>query len=362
MTQKPSRRIRQVSLAGASVLAFGAATALTVNFASATPTDDSDDSIAVPSHCDLNVLPYPDEYGMSFGQAMDPTGTYLAGRGYPEAPMSSYERYLMIWEDEELTELDVDGGDQGFSGINSHGDASINTYIDDTDPTPMAYVDGEVVELAHDNPGQTRDINDDGVIVGSLETGADFDTTPVFWEAPDSEPVELELPDGVDSGSAAAIDGDTIAGTVRAPDHDDNIPVTWDLDGNLTELAGPDEADEFFGHVTDIRDGWMVGSLRLDGSEEPVAVRWNPDGEAEVISDGYAAAINAEGWIVGFEEPDQPLIWADDEVIELPVLDDGEFANNQALAISDDGSTIFGSVDTDADEVHSLAAAEWTCE
>lgn len=362
MTTTPSRRTRQIALAGTSVIAFGAATVFTVNFASATSSDDSNDSVAVPSGCELEQLPYPDEYGMSFGLAMDSTGTYLAGRGYPEDPMSSYERYLMIWEDGELTELDVEGGDQTISGINPSGDAAINTYIDDTIQTPMAYVDGEISELAHDEQGQTRDINDDGVIVGNLYDENLMETIPVYWETPDSDPVELEIPDSAENGSAAAIDGDTIVGNVSSADIGDQVPVTWDLDGNISELAGPDEADEFLGHAGDIRGEWILGTLRLDGSEDTVVVRWNADGEAEVISDGSGAGINEQGWIVGYEETVQPVIWADDEVIELPILDDGEFANNQALAISDDGSTIIGSVDTDSEEVNQLAAAKWTCE
>lgn len=363
MTQKPSQRIRQFVLAGTSVIALGAASLMTANFASATTTDDSapDEPLTAPSDCDLYELPYPDEYGMSFGLAMDPTGTKLAGRGYPEDPAAGYERYLMVWEEGEYTEIDVDGEGQSLSGINSHGDASINTHIDDA-ATPKAYVDGEVVELAHDNPGQARDINEDGVIVGVIERNGLLDTMPVYWENPDAEPVQLELPEGSETGVAASIDGDTIVGSVAHPDQEGIVPAAWDLDGSVTELPVPDDADEYFGGADDIRDGWVTGTLAEDPGSDSVAVRWNAEGDVEILDDGRGAGVNAEGWVAGQTLAGEPVIWADGERIALPVVDDGEFANNQALDISDDGSTVVGTVDTDSEQGSSLAAAKWTCE
>ena len=129
--------------------------------------------------------------------------------------------------------------------------------------------------------GTTRsnayDINDDGVIVGSVRI--EGIEKPCRWDTPTSEPVLLELLEGTDRGRARSINNEgTIAGFVSA----DEWVVLWLPDGSIQDM-NPSLRESY--EPTQINDdGVFVGNAE----EIEAAYRWSED-------DGFVFLGSLEG-------------------------------------------------------------------
>jgi probable HAF family extracellular repeat protein len=148
------------------------------------------------------------------------------------------------------------------------------------------------------------DINDDGVIVGSVRIeGVE---KPCRWDTPTSAPVLLALLEGTDRGRARSINNDgTIAGFVTA----DEWVVVWLPDGTIEDL-NPTVRESY--EPTQINDeGVFVGNAEVIEA----AYRWSDEsgfvflGSLEGSDDDDAGpgesdgnGLNASGVTVGGSE------------------------------------------------------------
>jgi uncharacterized membrane protein len=194
----------------------------------------------------------------------------------------------------------------------------------DSDTKPVRWTAaGGVEQLSlgdHGTRGYTYDINENGDSVGQLELD-DGGTVPALWRA-DGTLVEMGIPDWLpyDYARAFAInDSGTVVGNaslVRQEDdgfwHEYNDPFVWtEADGfrRLPHIGADRNLTEPFA-VND--EGWVVGQSQDAG--ETHLVMWSPDGEIEDLgnlpnqSGGVAAAINADGVVVG-TNGDDAFVW-----------------------------------------------------
>jgi subtilisin family serine protease/uncharacterized membrane protein len=183
--------------------------------------------------------------------------------------------------------------------------------------------EGGVEQLAlgdHGTTGYSYDINEHGDSVGQIALD-DNRVVPALWKA-DGTLIELGLPDWLpyDYARAFAInDSGTVVGNaslLRQEDdgfwHEYNDPFIWTEAGGFQRLPhiGDDRSMTEPFAVND--DGWVVGHS-VDGGDDHL-VLWSPDREIEDLgnlpgmSGGVAAAINADGTVVG-TNGDDAFVW-----------------------------------------------------
>ncbi|QSB04060.1 hypothetical protein [Natronoglycomyces albus] len=357
--QKPgSKRRQRLLLVGSSALLVGAIAVVTMNMASA--QQDNGEQPHAAASCFVEELPYPDDSYMSFATAMDSTGAYIAGRTYPSDPEANFERQVLIWHEGDLTRVDISGEDQLLGGINSSGDGAGSTYVDFR-AVPILYRDGVVSELPYDREAAARDINDEGVVVGSNDAGQG--RVPVYWEADATAPVELELPEGYHNGDVFAIDEEgTKVGFVSRNDSGNRMHYLWTNEGEGIPLPMPNDASPTDGFAADITAGWVTGPVWNGDQAGASTVRWQPgDLAPETKSLEFVSAINELGWIAGHES-NRAAFANEAGVHTLPSIIDDPTATSNAIAISGDGAILAGNAETDPTEVHSFAAVRWTCQ
>lgn len=361
MSTTSSRKYRRLVLAGASVLAVGATSIVALNAVSATNLGANEDEPVLPTDCEIGLLEVPEDSSMSIVTAIDPTGTYIAGRSYPDDPHNDFFRQTLLWENGDLIEVDFPGSDQTIQDVNSHGDAVGYSFDPDTDLEHYSYafVDGDVIELDPEVQSYAWAINDDGTIVGDIRR--DDDRIAVTFTDNGSEPLELPE-DGVTSG-AVDIDNDgSIFGYVAFDGPEPDVrPYRWDPDGTPVELTFSDDSDFELGSVASMTEGWAT-AYAFDEDTIEATVLWAPgETEGELVEFGGMNAVNGHGWLVGSSN-NLGAVYADGELYELPSLNDDPEILDRADGMSNDGTVIAGSVNWDLELEASLEAAVWNCE
>ncbi|WP_335987865.1 hypothetical protein [Glycomyces sp. MUSA5-2] len=341
--------------AAVSAVAFAAAAGAAVLPAQAA-------AAAQPEACILQELPMPKGLYFSFVTGMSPDGSVIAYRAYP-AGQGGYERYPLLFQDGEMTEVPIPGEDQQVADVNSAGLGVGLTFLDGVE-LPYVYRDGKVAELPAEDGGAAYGVNEDGDIVGFQ---GQFPNTPVIWRDGEKEPAVLALPANATSGQARAIDADgTVVGFYEEAGTGNFKPYVWHSDGTGEDLPMPEGVDPATAHSypNQITDGWIGGYLNTP--DATTGIRWNlADGTAEVLGLGTAAGINGEGTAVGDTDPFAAYQEVDGKPVELPGVTDpaDNYFGDSAVEISPDGSLIAGHVYAGEDEYgwHILKAVTWTC-
>ncbi|GAA0954001.1 hypothetical protein [Virgisporangium aurantiacum] len=303
--------------------------------------------------CEINRLAEPVNWSMSIVTGVDPSGRYVAGRGYPADPWSDLIRYPVIWDGGVPTAVPIPGIDQNLNDVNSAGVAVGTSYDPDSwEPlSPWAYVDGRLRPLPGVESGDASGINEHGAVSGNRADGV-----PVWWPSPTSDPRKLPSPDGALWVRTFDIDDDgTIVGVfVDRDDHDRGI--AWLPDGTFTVLSPP----AGLGPATaafNIRNGWISGWA---GSPTgPVTVRWHlRSGATDVIPQFryVSVGVNAAGWLAGSGMTGSALLVSDTGDLSLPGLVDEP--DDIALGLSDSGRVIGGQA---TDKEGQLRAVRWIC-
>jgi hypothetical protein len=303
-----------------------------------------------PTACTIAKLPVP-QGEMSLVTGGDPTGRYLVGRSYPD---DTGGRPLLMWHDGVVRQIDVPGDDQAFSDVTSTGDAVGATFIDGRS-TGLAYLNGKLYQLAGAD-SEARAINAQGVIVGTADKRA------VLWRSATSTPTPLATPAGDWQGEAYGIDDDgTIVGTVQSGGVE--AAVVWYPDGSVHELAksnsGPSNSGPMDGaRAFRLYAGWATGMAGR------VAVRWNVHtGTAQPIPElsPPVEGVNRYGWVVGTDQKGHAVLVSDAGALTLPSLvSQVQGTDNIAYVISDDGRTIAGQ-SVLGDQDHTVRAVVWHC-
>jgi hypothetical protein len=226
----------------------------------------------------------------------DPTGRYLIVRGYP-----SYQRAVLLWDHGAVIDLGVRAADLGATAVNSRGEVAMEA---DDNSTEFGYYwhDGVLTRL----PGTqvtVRDINEGGVIVGSIQVGVQVDDPglpvrrPVVWRSPTSQP-ELLGPDDL-YGEAVGIDDDGTIIVERthigAHARDPVQLVRISPDGSLTDVPVPTEPGLTFDQFGGYDNGW--GILTDTTTPLPHVYRLWHLGDNALRSLPGGAVVNAFGWL-----------------------------------------------------------------
>ncbi|GIJ69238.1 hypothetical protein [Virgisporangium ochraceum] len=292
-----------------------------------------------PTRCDRTQLPVPSGHYQTIVGGVDPTGRYVVGRSYASGGI----RQLVMWDNGTLRRLPVSGRDPVLADVNSAGTA-VGFRVDESEPTPFAYLNGRVEQLAP--LGKATAINEAGTIVGSTGNEA---SKPVRWANADSEPEPLPLPAGYFNGQAIDIDEDgTVIGLLSRDS--DFVPYVWFPDGTHRELMRPGNGERArFGMVRGIRNGWVVGSLRSGPKTDREAMRWNVNTNESVAlptfaNDG-AHAVNAHGWVAGQHSSGKAVLVTPAGIVDLPGFP-GVTGFVSAAWVSDDGRTVVGNAMT----------------
>jgi uncharacterized membrane protein len=311
---------------------------------------------AVPVGCTINRLPVPaGQPPKSVVTGGDPSGRYLLGRSYPD---SSNSHQVLIWDNGRPRTVPMPGDDQGLNDINSAGVAVGESYQRSDGPTAWLYRDATLTSL----PGRdatAMGINERGMITGSVGD------KPAMWSSAGAAPTMLKLPGPGWTGYAAGIDEDgTIVGDVQSGPAANLVGYFWHPDGSGEQLPAPLAGGKPVGfHIAAaIRNGWVAGWAALDirTGRGLFATRWNlRAGTVEPAGlDGPAQAVNRDGWIVGSTRNwgATAVLLAGGRTIRLPTL--GGTEDNLPSTISDDGTTIAGQTDqANGDPV----AVVWHC-
>ncbi|MEH1166713.1 hypothetical protein V6V47_15145 [Micromonospora sp. CPCC 205539] len=293
---------------------------------------------------------------LSIATAADPSGRYVAGRGYPQD--GGYARVPVLWDRGAPTVVKIPGIDQIINDVNASGVAVASSYDEQTwEPlAPSIIRNGQASSLPGVASGTANGINQRGDVVG--ETA---DLQPVLWPARGivgGTAVFLPLPKGAVGAEAHDIDDD---GTVVGSQFDVNgieRATIWTPDGKVNVLPSLPGAADGSAAFT-IRAGWITGrALSTDGAWQQV--RWQVTGEPQAFPRfDHLSNANASGWLVGSGLNQKPLLRANSQYVELPGLAAAaEDSYDEATDISDDGRTIAGYA---TDEQGALRAVRWTC-
>lgn len=346
---------RFAALTGASAMAAAAALVFTAGAAHAQES---------PSACTYEALPIPEGLAFTFTTGMSDDGSIIAYRAYPLDPSSSYERYPLLYQDGQVTEVPIPGEDQGINAVNSAGTAVASGFVRGKE-TAYVWRDGKVSQLRMRDGGSAEDVNEAGDIVGYR--GQRSASVAVIWPAGASRPVDLSMPANATSAMATSIDEDgTIVGYYEAAGTGDFKPYVWHPDGTGADLPMPEGVDPATAHAytNEIDEGWVVGNLWA-GDANPVGIRWNlNDGTVETLKTDAASSVNPTGWVSGDLYPNAVLLTGDAR-IELPgaVAPETNWFGDQGTSVSDDGLRVAGNVFAGENEYgHVLNAVVWTCE
>lgn len=344
---RPPRHLRR--LAGALVVTGIAALPLL-----AVPTA----AVAAPSAttCAIEQLKELPDWTMSIVTAGDPTGRYIAGRGYPKEPEADFHRFTTIWDNGAPTVIDIPGEDQVIDDVNASGDAVAISYREgELIPDAWTYRDGVVSPLPLPGEPWNLTLNDRGDIAGTFNKDG-YDRPFVIRADGTGVPVSLPLPAGAESGSAQDIAADgTVVGSYT--DAKGSHAYLWGPDGSGEELKAPEGAGI---SVRAVRGDWAAGTgATSDGAMVPV--RWN-------LRTGEVAAypqfaqindVNTAGWLVGTNHQGKGLLVTDTGDVVLPSLvDHDDPFSEHAYTLSNDGRTIAGQA---LDATATLRAVAWRC-
>ncbi len=306
-----------------------------------------------PTGCVIELLPVPDGEPMALTSGVDPTGTYIVGRTYPEG--GGYRG--VIWKDGEPTAVDLPGDEEeSLSDVNSAGTAVGWSYLDLENPIPYVYRGGQVSALPGLKYGYATEINDAGMILGQDAEGA-----PLVWPSATEEPTLLPLPEGTGFATANGLDEDgTIVGNL-----DFERPYVWFADGTHREIPLPviDGVQADSGLVGDVRNGWVVGWASRPGGPGSVGFRWNlHTGESRLFDEfpAGAYAVTGQGWQVGTDGDFRALYVTDTGAIKLPALfEPAPTFTTLPDAVSDDGTLVTGQ---SVDSAGVIQPVVWRCE
>ncbi len=178
--------------------------------------------------------------------------------------------------------------------------------------------------------GESVDINDSGEIAGG-------DRLPAVWR--DGIAVFLEIPDGEQYGTAAAINNvGQVVGSVRESLHGPSRAVLWE-DGAAVELSNLEGSDR--SRAVGINErGQIIGISIVDSQSR--AVLWEKDGSIIDLGEGSAVAINNSGQML-VNGPEHPLLLDKGMVVDLSQSFPGEHLGG-ASAINNSGQVV-GSLD-----------------
>jgi uncharacterized membrane protein len=306
-----------------------------------------------PTACTISRLDEAVDWSQSIVTGVDPTGRYIAGRGYPDDPWSDLTRYPVIWDRGVRTPVPLPGVDQVWNDVNSAGVAVGASYDADSWEalTPWVYVDGQVRPLPGIASGAAVAVNERGAIAGNRS-----DRVPVWWPSAGSDPEKLSLPGNAVGAFADDIDDDgTIVGRYWGADGYDNA-VVWLPDGTFMVLPPPPGYGSGSSALS-IRNGWVAGWA--EGPTSMIAVRWHlPSGGVDTFPQFQNTAnhANTAGWMVGRDWSGAALFASDTGDLTLPGLT-GQPDDN-AWRMSDDGRVIGGQA---TDKEGRLRAVRWDC-
>ncbi|MEJ3745984.1 hypothetical protein WEI85_22165 [Actinomycetes bacterium KLBMP 9797] len=346
-----------VSSAWALPLAATVAAVVTVS----TGTVVSAAPAAPPTACAIERLEESKTWSMSIVTGGDPTGAYIAGRGYPADPHGDFTRYPVIWQNGKPTAVDVPGIDQRLDDVNASGAAVATGYDPNTwEPMrPWLYTGGRLLPLRGVDSGEALGLNNRGDVVGVSQSPV---VGPVWWPvySTGAGPVQLPMPDGALSARAYDIDEDgTIVGTYTDKEGVDHGLVWLPGGQRFKELPLPKGYGPMSAAYT-IRNGWITGLT--GGDTGLVGLRWHlPTGEAKVYPqfDIRPSEANAQGWLVGSDLSGRGLFVSEGGDLRLPGLaEPATPLGDIATTLSDDGRTIGGQA---TDKEGQLRAVRWTC-
>jgi hypothetical protein len=312
---------------------------------------------APPSTCTIARLPEPKEASMSIVTAADPTGRYVAGRGYPEG--DTLVRDVVVWDRGVPKPVNMPGIDQQLADFNSSGVAVGFSFDEETWEalTPWRYHDGVLSPLPGVESGIAVAINERGDILGSVGTSQ---RPPFWWPAGGGGPVDLPVPEGALQVDAFDIDEDgTIVGVATDAEFIDRAVVWQPGEGAkvLPVPAGAGPNSRAFG----IRNGWVTG-FAFTQEFEMTPLRWNlRTGEVRAFPQFFIRPdmANMHGWLVGSGMDGRGLFVSERGDLRLPGLaNHGEALGDIATNVSDDGRRIAGQA---LDAGGEIRAVQWTC-
>lgn len=300
---------------------------------------------------------------MSIVTAADPTGRYIAGRGYPKDPLANLDRYPVVWEDGVPRAVDIPGIDQSVTDLISTGDGVAIGYDEQSwAGQAFRYSRGTVTGLPELGEVFRLAINERGDIAGTHHTPEGVRPFVVRAAGPSAAPVDLPLPVGTSHGEATDIDEDgTVVGFVGDATGADRA-YRWTPEGagrNLLVPAGTGKDSR----ALVVRGGWVAGWVAGNNPGEFLALRWQlstRDVQAFPRLFTAAAGVNADGWLTGTDQQGRALLVAGDGDLSLPgLVEDIGMNSDRAEVLSDDGHTIAGQA---TDNANRLRAVVWRCE
>lgn len=340
-------------------VAGGAAAVLAAAIAAPTVAAFADDQAESPqqpeAEYELSELPKSEVHPNNRVEAIDPAGEYIVGYAYGDEASSP-----LLWHDGEVEEVEVpDTSYARFLAVNSAGTAVGTSYFGAADVL-FLYQDGELTMVEGSEDFEVSDISEAGDLVGSYTDENDIRHAAV-WRDGAEEPDFLDVPDQTTSAAIVGVNEDgEFGGYYSGGGHGQTFQAKWDADGNVSELDYPDDvSDEAILRMDAMAGEWLIAHI-AETQGEFGTVRWNlTDGTGEKLTeDSVFEDVNAEGWTSGRGgEDSQPALFADGELILLPVLDDVDSLQNNAVAISDGGQLLAGNVQ-DADDT--TVAVTWT--
>ncbi len=306
-----------------------------------------------PTACQLNELKVPEAGLDNHISAIDPTGTYIVGHSGNNAK----ETRSWLWHDGEAQYLDVPSDPSKLSAINSFGVGVGYSSADEGKNRVWIYEDGDFKELP-DLGGVPRDINENGDFIGN-------DGQPYVVPAGQKEPTYLDLPDEALEGSARSINDDgTVVGRIEtgSPEEPDYEPYLWDADGNGMKLPWPDGYEDAFGYAQSIQGDWITGLVHVKG------MKWHytpQDGATAYIVEGLDSPTDTtpNNVTVGTYRMDDDIyqrarMVTPDGNVELTGID-GAKTGTVAEYVSADATVVAGTSSPMNDVKH---AVSWTCE
>ncbi len=311
---------------------------------------------AFPASCTVQRLPYPSGDGVaSYFSGGEPAGRLLLG--------SSAETNIYLWRDGKLDKRVVvaDGVDDSMLyDINSSGTGVGSAYTE-KGHFSYTYRNGELVRLQGGEGASPKAINENNVIVGSVEN------RPAIWRTPTSLPEFLSMPPGMDIAGLGDISEEGLMigmatkhlGRGKTESHS----YLWYPDGNYVELPNPPGMVPSDGGARFIRGEWVAGNVFGDGRF--AAVLWNlRTGKMEVIPGVRAIdSLNEHGWI-GYTAAEKITVRtpAGQEIV-LPVVPGTikDRSNSSVGLISDDGTLFAGQMLIGKEPDWEMVAVRWVC-
>ena len=297
---------------------------------------------AVKVNCAVARLP-TDGIKKALVTSGDPSGHYLAGRVYP--PSGNRRVGVVLWKDGRIVDRpDMPGSDPSLDDINSSGIA-VGTSFDGDRRYAYVYRDGAFSKLTR-GQASVRAINDAGVMVGSI--GPDDTAVPVRWPSPGAPPERLQLPRGVEAGSASDVDEDgTVLGSIPQKKAQ-GTGYLWLADGTNKAIPLPTvdgrKADAFW--PDSMAAGKVIGRAVFEDKSSTSFTTVLYDIAADEFDqltqlDGPKIAANGSILAVKWLDVDKriPVLMAGGRTTNLPTKGKRDFV---ASSISRDGRVLAG--------------------